>query len=545
VLATFIDGFAARVGMKLMKRTKRNLLAVVGRSASPSTSALLAPLLALTACVLPDRDLGSLVDTDAGTGTSGESDASASGNGTGTDSAGDTADDGGFPTECVPPEVDPPSCAEDADGDTVRYGCDNAPDYFNPDQRDMDEDGIGDVADLCPTIESAPTNSADSDDDGIGNECDSCRQKTTEYNEADGVSVDPRMLVRNIPSQTDTDEDGIGDVCDNCITVANCEGYGPGNEFEVGDPIAYDDRSKCQRDDDSDLVGDACVGVQAQGAAGPVGLGPDDDFDQDGLVNDIDICPRQPVDVVACTDDTACGPDRVCDTSVGICNHVDRDGDLVGDVCDTCAFISNPDQVTEGGMQEDDDDGDFVGSACETISDCAVRSDARPFSFYEVAVDGNCCTVQLVEDPDTGDLIAAVGGRQLLDPDGLPVRRTCDEANEALRTCRRLPDWIASLPGVLTLPAGCDAALASAGYTAVDNPLLSDGGVPSLDALWNRMCHLPQFDQDFDGIGDDCDLCPFDFDPENLEYIDDDGKVSPNDGRYCNGDYSLDATCGE
>jgi hypothetical protein len=59
------------------------------------------------------------------------------------------------------------------------------------------------------------------------------------------------------------------------------------------------------------------------------------------------------------------------------------------------------------------------------------------------------------------------------------------------------------------------------------------------------MCLLPQFDQDHDGIGDDCDLCQFDFDPENLQYIDDDGKVWPNDGRYCNGDYSLDVMCGE
>ena len=534
--------------MKLMKRTNRtHLAAVVGRSVSSTTSALLAPLLALTACVLPDRDLGSLVDTDArtGTGTDGESDASASGNGTGTDSAGDTTGDG-FPTECVSPNVDPPSCEEDEDGDDIRYGCDNAPYYFNPDQRDSDEDGIGDVEDLCPLVESAPANTADSDKDGIGNECDSCRQATNQYNDSDGISVDPRMLVRNVPSQIDTDEDGIGDVCDNCVTVANCEGYGPGNEFEVGDPIAYDDPSKCQRDDDADLVGDACDGMQAEGAAGPVGLGPADDFDQDGLVNDIDLCPRQPVDPVACTDDTACGPGRDCDTSVGVCNHLDRDGDLVGDVCDTCAFVSNPAQVAEGGMQEDDDDGDFVGSVCETNSDCAERSDARPFAFYEVAVDGNCCTVQLVEDPDTLDLVNAVSGQPLLDPDGLPVRRACDEANDpTLRTCRRLPEWVAILPGVITLPAGCDAALATAGYSAVDNPLLSDGAVPSLDALWNRMCLLPQFDQDHDGLGDDCDLCPFNFDPENREYIDDDGMVWPNDGHYCNGDYSLNAICGE
>ena len=42
-------------------------------------------------------------------------------------------------------------------------------------------------------------------------------------------------------------------------------------------------------------------------------------------------------------------------------------------------------------MQEDDEDEDFVGVACETHSACYTRKDPRPYSFYEVSVNGYCC----------------------------------------------------------------------------------------------------------------------------------------------------------
>ncbi|MFO0634856.1 MAG: thrombospondin type 3 repeat-containing protein [Nannocystaceae bacterium] len=448
--------------------------------------------------------------------------------------------------------IDVPKCKEDEDQDTVQLSCDNAPDYFNPHQEDLDGDGIGDVVDLCPTVPGPASNSADSDKDGVGNECDSCRQTLNQYNDVEGVSIDPEFLVRNIPLQTDTDEDGIGDACDNCVVLANCEDYGlasfgapTDNPYEVGDPILYDDPNKCQRDDDSDLVGDACDGMMlVDTAGGPVGLGGQDDFDQDGLINMIDACPRQPVDAIPCTDDGVCGPGRICESAAGICNHLDSDGDAVGDVCDTCPFAANGEQITDGGMQDDDDDGDFVGKVCETNADCAIRQDARPFSFYEVAANGNCCTVQLLEDPMTGDLVNAITGLPLEDPDGLPVRRNCDEGPDpAARMCRKLPDAVAQMPGVLTPAPGCEAALADAGITAAENPRLTLTDVGSVDALWNRICFLPQFDQDYDGYGDPCDLCAFDFDPENSVYIDANGRVWPTDGKYCNGDYSIENKC--
>ncbi|MCA9712770.1 MAG: thrombospondin type 3 repeat-containing protein, partial [Myxococcales bacterium] len=94
--------------------------------------------------------------------------------------------------------VDQPKCKEDQDLDDVQLSCDNAPDFFNPGQGDIDRDGFGDVIDLCPTLAGSSDDSADSDDDGVGNECDTCRRRANTYNE-DSANPMGYMLVRNIP----------------------------------------------------------------------------------------------------------------------------------------------------------------------------------------------------------------------------------------------------------------------------------------------------------------------------------------------------------
>lgn len=450
--------------------------------------------------------------------------------------------------------VDQPKCKEDQDLDNVQLSCDNAPDFFNPDQGDIDRDGFGDVIDRCPTLPGTSDDTADSDNDGVGNACDTCRQASRQYNEDDAAPMG-YMTVRNVPFQGDADRDGIGDVCDNCVLAANCQDYGASNPWELGDPIAYDDDVLCLLDADNDMIGDACEGsMPNEFAAGSVGLGPDDDFDQDGLSNVLDACPRQPVALtseehaaIACTSDADCGEGRKCETAAGICDHLDTDSDGVGDVCDTCPFTENPLQVADGAMQEGDDtDGDFVGNACETAPACERRIDPRPFSFYEYAANGYCCTVALFED-DMGNLQVNLPPRNdgvvqqpkpLLDPDGLPVRVECSDADEGV-TCRKLPSTVAVQPGVLTPPPGCEDVLA--GVDPRENPKLTEEDFDGdLLGLWNNVCFLPQFDQDYDGLGDRCDLCEFDFDPENLPFIDANGRVWPNDGKYCNGEYAID-----
>ncbi|HZW90262.1 MAG TPA: thrombospondin type 3 repeat-containing protein [Myxococcaceae bacterium] len=81
-------------------------------------------------------------------------------------------------------------CVVDADGDGIDDARDNCPTVVNPDQRDADNDGIGDVCD------------PDIDNDGVLNTVDNC----------------PTVSNRD---QRDDDGDGVGDACDGyyCVVV--------------------------------------------------------------------------------------------------------------------------------------------------------------------------------------------------------------------------------------------------------------------------------------------------------------------------------------
>lgn len=162
-------------------------------------------------------------------------------------------------------------CDDDIDGDGVANAEDNCPMTANPGQEDADSDGEGDICDNdtdndgrdddednCPNIANA--DQLDTDNDGLGNECDD-----------------------------DDDGDGISDSMDNCPLVANAD----------------------QADMDSDGIGDVC----------------DDDRDGDGIANDTDNCPDTP------------NP-----------GQTDSDGDGLGDACDDIVGNNFPLFKCEGGM---------------------------------------------------------------------------------------------------------------------------------------------------------------------------------------------------
>ncbi len=405
----------------------------------------------------------SAIEPTVGTsGTTGRVDESSTGN--------ETGDSGEWPQPQPPiPCPEDYACQEDRDLDAFPIQCDNAPEHTNPEQGDMDFDSIGDVIDLCPTVQTTE-NTLDSDRDGVGNACDRCPLTTSTYLAAGGGALDALFTFRSMPDQGDADGDGIGDACDNCVQMPNCLGYGEGLVHELGVMLDIED-PQCQADSDGDYVGDACEGQTLPGAAGPVGMGPGDDFDQDGLANAQDACVRLPV------------------AEAGS-QHLDSDSDGVGDPCDNCPFTSNPDQA--------DADRDAVGDACEAAS-CVQRPNPRRLGFFDASVGGWCCT-------------SLYQGQSLLDPDDNPLRLT---------------DLPPLGPGVLELPPGCQGEA---------QPVTLDD-VGSDEELWDYLCRMPQWDQDYDGLPDACDLCVWAFDPTNAPYVDVNGMSWPNDGAYCNGEY--------
>jgi hypothetical protein len=167
--------------------------AVVGGSAPVRDGGLLAVsdagvVVASDAGVLVASDAGVLVASDAGIAT---------------------ASDGGVVTL---PDAGADVCTlGDGDGDGVCDNQDNCTACYNPDQADVDHDGLGDCW-RCDWCAGAGT---DTDYDGLCDGADNC---PTTWNQ----------------SQRDSDGDGVGDACDNCPKVANAN-QADANHNGIGD----------------------------------------------------------------------------------------------------------------------------------------------------------------------------------------------------------------------------------------------------------------------------------------------------------------------
>uniref|UniRef100_A0A2K5IP89 Thrombospondin 3 n=1 Tax=Colobus angolensis palliatus TaxID=336983 RepID=A0A2K5IP89_COLAP len=169
------------------------------------------------------------------------------------------------------------ACDNDVDGDGIPNGLDNCPKVPNPLQTDRDEDGVGDACDSCPEM-SNPTQT-DADSDLVGDVCD-----TNEDSDGDGHQ-DTKDNCPQLPnsSQLDSDNDGLGDECDGDDDNDGIPDYvppGPDNCQRIRLVLPFQE-CKAQQ-----------VVLLPNGSGNGVGDVCEDDFDNDAVVDPLDVCPE-------------------------------------------------------------------------------------------------------------------------------------------------------------------------------------------------------------------------------------------------------------
>jgi hypothetical protein len=350
--------------------------------------------------------------------------------------------------------------------------------------RDLDNDGLSNDEDSCPTI-------ADGRESGAA-----CAAGDTVDDDADTRANDGCPLV-GTPEQFP-----MPNLC-------------TGNADDDGDGLANDGCPPIQNDQDGDGLGDVCD---------PSPAVADDDQDDDGFANRQDNCPLtwDAVDGVSSPDND----EWWCD------NGQDDDADgRVNDGCSKMGFAEcdwNADgDCTDAGestaaqcFSSLDDDGDGtvndgcpkVGSASE--KDLPVHDGGPPSDSIGAACDPNPNYADGDFVQDVSVAAVCLGGPDS-DGDGWcdPTENKLGPGGQPLSDLNSL----ASVPEVSWLPGTCSNKLwyATSGDPIGNGPEIDDDG----DTLANAAdpnCASPAGDADLDGVPDASDNCPNDYNPEQL-----------------------------
>ena len=239
---------------------------------------------------------------------------------------------------------------EDMDNDGVSDQTDNCPTTANADQLDTDADGVGDVCDNAPTVANA--NQLDTDGDGVGDVLDT-------DDDGDGVLDTQDAFPLDASENADTDGDGFGDSTDPDFdndgvldTIDNCL-YTPNAD---------------QLDTDSDGIGNVC----------------DLDDDSDGFSDEDEIaCGSDPLDATSTPLDTD-------NDGIANCIDTDKDNDGILDAEDTFPLDATEWLDTDldgiGNNADMDDDGD--GQTDEEEAFCGTDPLDRNSFSGDVDLDG-------------------------------------------------------------------------------------------------------------------------------------------------------------
>lgn len=184
----------------------------------------------------------------------------------------------------------------DRDNDSVPDAIDNCPDASNPDQSDFDQNGKGDVCDLC-----TDGGADDIDGDGIPDGCDGCIGRGEDV---DGDHIDDGCD-QCIGNGMDADHDNIDDACDDCVANgmdADHDGIDDGCDVCVTQPAGVDD--------DGDGIENFCD---------PCPAGSQHDEDGDGFFDACDTCKA--IRDISQKDDDFDGVGNRCDPATNIVHY--------------------------------------------------------------------------------------------------------------------------------------------------------------------------------------------------------------------------------